>query len=392
MQDRTPTPGQDGRVKITPEDGSTPFYAKVEMADNPTEPGTPYNKQAVLQDITCELLGLPPTSVPNDAFFRLALPSDRYAAKVTVLSPGGIPLPGITVNGLETLGGGTVVTGSDGTALGLSSQANVTLTAVNPYLDFSGNATAQFTLEHDVINQCTLKFTRSSTTSKTFSSSQMVRLSPDVGTFNCSAIGGGRNGSPGRSEYDNTAPAPYYVSATGGRGGNAGAIANKENIPNPGEPISVVVGAVNGNSSIGSYITALGGSGAVGGSGGYFWSDMTPGSQDTTSRAATPGGNSSGFLFPTTDVGGAGGGGACYVYNEHTAGSESFGEGGNPGGGNGGTYHPGRQPGAPGSLPGSGGGGGTGYNYNGSDLSTEGGAGSAGLCGMTWSFINEVAA
>lgn len=376
------------RYQLVKVEDTDDIYDVIPAPGTVVNEGTLLNKQSLLQDITCELLGLPTTAVPNDAFFRLALPSDRYSVKVTVLSPGGIPLAGITVNGLETLSGGTVVTGSDGTALGLASQANVTLTAVNPYLDFSGNATAQFTLEHDVINQCQLQFARNMTTSRTFSSSQMVQLSPDVGTFNCSAIGGGTNGGRGTSTYSGR----VSTSATGGNGGNAGQISNRENIRNTGEQIAVTVGAVGGDSSVGSYITALGGRGAVGGVGGYCWGDLTPGSQDTTSRAATPGGNSSGFLFPPTNVGGAGGAGGCAADND-TYVSAVPGKGGSPGGGDGGTYpSPGLQPGKPGSLPGSGGGGGAGYNKNGSDLSTEGGKGAAGLCGMTWSFINEVAA
>ena len=390
MQDRTPTPGQEGRVLITPEDGSAPFYAKVQMADNPTEPGTPYNKQSVLQDITCELLGLPTTAVPNDAFFRLALPSDRYAVKVTVLTPGGIPLEGITVNGLQTLGGGTVVTGSDGTALGLASQANTTLTAVNPFLDISGNASQQFTLETDVINQCTLKFSRSSTTSKTFSSSQTVRLSPDVGSFNCSAIGGGANGRPGTSTYSED----VSVSATGGKGGNAGQIVNQANIPNPGEPIAITVGAANGNSIVGSYITARGGAGAAGGTGAYYWAKLASGAPDSDTRTSTSGADSSGFLYPPTSVGGAGGGAGCFVTTDGADMRLSESSGGSPGGGDGADSSSSSSiNGKPGTSPGAGGGGGYGYIPNGIlDSNGEGGAGAAGLCGMTWSFINEVAA
>ena len=68
MQDRIPTPGQEGRVLITPEDGSPAFYATIQMADGATVFGTPWSKETVLQDPTCELLGLPPTAVPDDAF------------------------------------------------------------------------------------------------------------------------------------------------------------------------------------------------------------------------------------------------------------------------------------------------------------------------------------
>ena len=72
MQDRVPTPGQEGRVLITPEDGSTPFYAKVSMADNPTNPGTPLNKQNLLQDMIAALYAENNQAVPNDLFSDLA--------------------------------------------------------------------------------------------------------------------------------------------------------------------------------------------------------------------------------------------------------------------------------------------------------------------------------
>lgn len=69
MEDRTPTPGQEGRVLITPENGSSPFYAKVEMADNPTQEGTPLNKNSLLKDATAALFtGLPENPVPDEVF------------------------------------------------------------------------------------------------------------------------------------------------------------------------------------------------------------------------------------------------------------------------------------------------------------------------------------
>lgn len=86
MQDRVPTPGQEGRALITPEDGSTPFYAKVEMADNPTQSGTPLIKANLLSDDTVESFGefispvVPEQPVPNDALKAtgLFINSDRY--------------------------------------------------------------------------------------------------------------------------------------------------------------------------------------------------------------------------------------------------------------------------------------------------------------------------
>ena len=69
MQDRQPTPGQEGRVLITPENGS-PYYAVMEMADNPIRTGTPLNAANLLSDETAEQLGLNASDnpTPDDAF------------------------------------------------------------------------------------------------------------------------------------------------------------------------------------------------------------------------------------------------------------------------------------------------------------------------------------
>lgn len=65
MKDRQPTPGQEGRVLITPESGA-PFYARVAMADNPLEQGTPINKATLWTDATASLFGLDGDSLPDD--------------------------------------------------------------------------------------------------------------------------------------------------------------------------------------------------------------------------------------------------------------------------------------------------------------------------------------
>lgn len=66
MKDRIPTPGQEGRMLITPENGDPPFYATVAMADNPSEDGTPLHKATLLKDATAALFGLDNTAVPDD--------------------------------------------------------------------------------------------------------------------------------------------------------------------------------------------------------------------------------------------------------------------------------------------------------------------------------------
>lgn len=65
MEDRIPTVGQEGRVLITPESGEA-YFAKIEMADNPTQAGTPLNKGTLLKDTTAALFGLDVSNVPDD--------------------------------------------------------------------------------------------------------------------------------------------------------------------------------------------------------------------------------------------------------------------------------------------------------------------------------------
>lgn len=74
MTDRVPTPGKEGRVKLTFDDESVQ-YAKIEMADEPTQEGTPLNKTTLLSDSTAEILGFGADDDPtvNDAF--LAIPT-----------------------------------------------------------------------------------------------------------------------------------------------------------------------------------------------------------------------------------------------------------------------------------------------------------------------------
>lgn len=66
MYDRQPTPGKEGRVLITPLNGSAPYYATVAMADEPLEEGTALNKANLLKDATAALFGLGADAVPDD--------------------------------------------------------------------------------------------------------------------------------------------------------------------------------------------------------------------------------------------------------------------------------------------------------------------------------------
>lgn len=89
MHDRQPTPGQEGRMLIIPENGSAPFYAKVEMADNPLHEGTPLSKETLLQDATAALFGLTNTAVPDDVLAWLGKYNQHWWQRRTNIENGG---------------------------------------------------------------------------------------------------------------------------------------------------------------------------------------------------------------------------------------------------------------------------------------------------------------
>ena len=105
MQDRTPTPGQEGRVFITPENGSAPFYAKVEMADNPTNPGTPLNKDSLLKDATAALFKLGADAVPDDVLSILSKAAILVGCNLEL--PNGSPVPQVKIETGSYVGTGT---------------------------------------------------------------------------------------------------------------------------------------------------------------------------------------------------------------------------------------------------------------------------------------------
>lgn len=105
MQDRIPTPGQEGRALITPEDGSAPYYATIEMADNPTNPGTPLNKDSLLKDATAALFKLGADAVPDDVLSILSKAAILVDCNLEL--PNGSPVPQVKIETGSYVGTGT---------------------------------------------------------------------------------------------------------------------------------------------------------------------------------------------------------------------------------------------------------------------------------------------
>lgn len=377
MKDRIPT--YPGRVEVTHEDGTKEFVT-VKRADEPTQEGTALNKGTLLDDVTQMVIGLGDSEATvNMALRRIMLPAGKYAALVTLLTPGGRPIPNTAISGISSAAGTACITDANGKALGYTTTATAVISASPDFID-ANNVSKTVSFIKDGIVQINLQLTRASITSKVYSTSDSFLFSPDVSSFDCSAIGGGGKGG------DNYKQGGSFAYA--GFGGGSGQTANRGSIPAPNTRTYITIGAANGTTKVGNYLSASGGSngsytsagtgGARGGSGAYA---TTSAGKSTVHREATSGGNqSTPFLYPPTSVGGAGGGGAV---QHDTFATTSRGSGGEPGGGDGG-YN---SNGGNGELPGSGGGGAYASLMSGS-LGTDatGGAGSPGLAGIAWRY------
>lgn len=367
MRDRTPTKvlGNGAlRYGVYDADGTFLRYEYLGLDDQPTQEGTPLNKASLLKDSTAALLGLGTDAVPDDAFVALVLGQGVYGYRVRVQLADGSPVEGATVSGIQPLTGSTLVTGADGTVLGKSASASVSIGCTSPYIDQKAPA-AQTVTKTGTITDVTLTL-ENVTDMLTISSSKTAKISSMAKTLDMFASGGGGGGG-------------NYSASTngcGGAGGGGGYANNKLNIPISGDTdLKIVVGAggeggqsgENPNGKNGgettvylnnvATLTALGGFGATGstgagagnGDGGiYYDREITPSANG--SSASVPVFNESSIGVKTGGGGGAGGG----AYNN------GYGLGGFPCGGAGGAQNIGAKNGGIG-----GGGGGRYYGAGG---------------------------
>ena len=301
MQDREPT--YPGRVTLTPVYGLANTY-DMERADRPLQEGTPLNKASLLKDSTAALLGLGTDAVPDDAFVALVLGQGVYGYRVRVQLADGTPVEGATVSGIQPLTGSTLVTGADGTVLGKSASASVTIGCTSPYIDQKAPA-AQTVTKTGTITDVTLTL-ESITDMLTISSSKTAKISSMAQRIDIFASGGGGGGGGGISAgggggyASNKLNEPISGSTdlkiTIGAGGNGG----KESSLNGGNGGETTVSLNN--------VTILTASGGLGGTTTAAGAGNGPGGMKGTngSAASVPVFNDSSIGIKT---GGGGGGG-----------------------------------------------------------------------------------
>ena len=306
MENRQPT--YPGRVKLTPVPGSSDLY-DMERADQPTVEGTPLNKETLLQDATCAILDIPDTSVPNDAFVKLALGIGKYGYVIHVQYPDGTPAEGFTLTGLNAPDGTPAVTNEDGDAVGVSTGQSVSVGINSPYIDVD-NIQSVLIESTGILTNYVFTVTFNDEEYIPLETSNTYKYSPKVISYDVTAVGGG-------------ASASTYPPDNGyGSGGGGGYVDTALNVtPQENREITVTVGAggqwsVYSASSGGvtsvqengqSIVSANGGSPgtvsgetAIGGAGNGKGGDSFESGQDAT-----------GFIFNDSTLGLAGGGGGA---------------------------------------------------------------------------------
>lgn len=320
MTDRQPT--YPGRVLITPENGEA-YYATLERADEPTEAGTPLNKQTLLQDQTeIELFGDADNRTVNDALYYITMRQnmiikDKALLHVTVQDGDGNPCTYVPVTGLSNADGSTALTGADGVANGYVDAGSRTV-QINHVVDLTNVSQSGV---YEAGTEYYLTLTPARRNFMQYTASEEVYFSGEVASADVSVVSGGENG--GNGSFSGTRD-------TSGKGGNTGTSVIEYGVSvTPGAAEQVIVGGAGGTSSF----LGISASPAPSGGGASVSADIKEGN----SVPGNPGQAVSYQYFASyTDMascGGNGGSGAAYGLKSPSA---AGGTGSAPFGGNGG--------------------------------------------------------
>lgn len=183
---------------------------------NKTQIQTNWNN--TLKSYTKQLLSLPDSAIPDDAFMALVVGTDSRAYRVTVKYPNNTPAIGFTISGLSAIPNASLVTNKDGIAMGKSSNTTVSITVEKKYDDILAKTVSVTSTGTITDVTIILEYDRAN---KTVRSSG--KLPTNVSAL-CTGIeyvlvaGGGSGGYSLRSAGVYSAPS---AGGSGGGGGNA---------------------------------------------------------------------------------------------------------------------------------------------------------------------------
>lgn len=372
MRDRQPT--QPGRVKITPENGDS-YFAVVEMADEPTEFGTPPTKENLLSDdAEISLFGSPADRTVSEAFLGISaklklIMSDMASITLTVTDQAGNPVKNVLVNGIYSDSGAAVYTNDSGVASGYIAEGSQTISIKN-YADLEDISKTLTVVKGSTITEA-ITATRRNFLKLT--ESKIVKFSGNASTVDVTSVGGGGASGACASDLD------HREVASGGSGAGGYCVVQDNIAIEPNKSYQAIIGsgasvgalkggktsflgveADGGNSGTDATRTTsgsssyanigIGGIGNGNGVNGIKGENKTPDIVGTQGNPGTVDGFSS--FTETVKYGGSGGGGA-FEADSHS----SFPPNGGSGGGFGGD---GGQPGSAGQPGQDGFGGGAG--------------------------------
>lgn len=255
------------------------------------------NWDKTLKSYTKQLLGIPESSTPDDAFMALLVGTTSKAYRVKVQYPDGTPAVGYTVSGIDALPTTTLVTDANGMCLGKSESTTPTISVAKKYDDVKA---ASITVESvgtitDVT--ITLEYMEDIVT-VTSSFNKKLSISPKCIAIDYLLVGGG--GGCGNVKEDGHMNLTEHISGGGGGGGGYSQQGRHSDLQN-GDTFAITIGAggaknTNGKSGGATTISIKGSNiaSALGGGGG----------KSATSEHTSP----SGYYSDRWDgIGGAGG-------------------------------------------------------------------------------------
>lgn len=200
MKDRVPE--NPGRVLITPEDGSSPFYATMTRADNPMQEGDPLNKATLLKDDTAAMFGLPSTAVPDDIFKRSLnmIPSPYGILAFRILDTNGTPRQVAARITPEIVNGSIVYTDSDGWYRGFALPGTYTVEILKNMFVTSVSESQQITVVAGCIRNAASNFSIvfvEHNTVKITESVDEIFVPGDITSLDLFGVGGGASGAVG---------------------------------------------------------------------------------------------------------------------------------------------------------------------------------------------------
>lgn len=402
MRDRIPSEGKAGRVLLTPENGDAPFYAIMEMADDPIDVGTPPIKANLLTDeAETALFGSPADRTVNDAFLGISaqlklIMSDMASITVTVKDHAGNPVKNVLVSSVYSESGSAVYTNNSGVATGYIAEGSQTI-SVKGYADLSDVSKTITVVKGSTVTEA---LTPTRTNFVKVTSSKSIKFSGNVSTIDSSVVGGGAAGQSAVASGNDA------LSGAGGSGGNVVTTDGIAVKPNTSYAIVIGAGGKAGATATGGGTSSAFGMTATGGSAGS--EGVIGGTDASTTLSSAGAGNGIGGKGvngrrQAAVAGNAGGNGKVPAYISFTetallgagggsggTGQQDGGDGGTEGGGAGGSGVSGSgNVGANATAnTGSGGGGGGGYVYFSDDWNAYGGTGGNGAAGVVTARIH----